>query len=168
MREYSNLVAIETLISRYYSFHISLTWVIPFSLPFSSSPSSVLLYLHPWTSRDQSTTAVSPARWARPWATRASAPARLPALRSAPTRTLQARTTTVSSQVRLIKHAGGQESSYCYRLLFSQKCWNVLWPLTSLWRRISRNTDIASRGTTKWKLYQIAWCCLLRRHQAKR
>lgn len=70
----------------------------------SPSPNSAPLCLHPWMSKGRSTTAVSPARWALPSATPASAPVPPPALRSAPTRrTLQVPTTTVSSQVRSIK-----------------------------------------------------------------
>lgn len=91
-------------------------WLLSFSSsPLISSPSSAPLCLRPWTSRGRSTTAASPARWARPWATPASAPAPLPALRSAPTRrTLQAPTTTVSSQVT-------HESDERYRPPLGQK-----------------------------------------------
>lgn len=98
-----------------------------------SSPSSAPLCLHPWTSSGQWTTAVSPARWAHPWVTPASAQAPPPALHSAPTRrTLRAPTTTVSSQVirKADGNVGGRLSpksicqkwaSWLYSQLFRQK-----------------------------------------------
>lgn len=111
VRGFSGLVSIETLKKQYFSLYLSISFP---SFCLTSSRSSALLCLHPWMSRGRSTTAVNPVRWAHPWATPASAPARLPALPSALIkRTLQAPTTTVSSQVRLMKYAGGRESDYC-------------------------------------------------------
>lgn len=70
---------------------------LDFSFP---SPSSAPLCLRPWMFRGQSTTAATPVKWVRPWATPASAPAPPPALRSAQTRrTRPAPTTTVGSPV---------------------------------------------------------------------